>query len=786
MQQDANSAEYLGPLLTDPSRIRREAVNRRKPFEEKSISAEAVPEYEQLGWQVDRALKRVTKVKRDKGIDERLENKFWMLLFKMGYPEISDGRTFTILIERKGADPLRKQIDVFAKDDETVVVAECKASAKPTRRSLQKDIEEFANLKGPISAAIRKHYGTDLKLKIIWLFVTENVLWSTPDKQRAIGENIRVITDRELRYYSQVVDHLGKASRYQFLAEFLKDQQIPELAGKAVPAIKGKLGGKPFYCFVTTPRSLLKISFVNHRSLNDPEGAPSYQRLVSKSRMRDIGQFIKEGGYFPNNLLINFTRAVRFEKTIQDADSGVVFGQLHLPDRYRSAWIIDGQHRLYGFSPIDDKYLDQNIIVVAFEMLPKQEEATLFVTINHEQKSVPKHLLDDLEGDLKWGSTDPRERIGAICSRLINFLNADVSEPFYNRVTQQGILTTKKTCLTIPALKDALRRSGLVGRALLNNSNYELGPLCGRTDGETLDRARSAVNEYFGFVRNANLVEWESGRDGYLCTNIAVQAYILLFGSLVKYWEANTASDSREMSVEDILIDIEEYLRPVLEFLETNSAAQIKALFQVPFGSGGPPEYYYRLCKLIKSKYSDFLPEGMEQWEEEQSEEKIQDADGKLKEIVSEMRNYIFDVFRAIHGEEKDLYWHKGVTDKGIKADAYKRSLDTDAEQPLPLESYLEVVEMKKIVESKVNWPLFKAVFNIPEPGEKGLAKNVKWMERINELRRIPAHPGRERKYKLEDFEYIEFIHGQLTTRVKAAQANPVLEGPSDLEAEDG
>ena len=660
-----------------------------------------------------------------------------MLLFKLGYPELSDGRSFTILIDRKGAEPLRKQVDVFGKDDETVVVAECKASAKLTRRTLQKDIEEFANLKGPISSAVRSHYGTAVKLKIIWLFVTENIIWSTPDKQRALGENIQIITERELRYYAQIAEHLGKAARYQFLAEFLKDQPIPELKGKTVPATKGKLGGKPFYCFVTTPRHLLKISFVNHRSLNDPEGAPTYQRLVSRSRLRDIGEFIKGGGYFPNNLIINFTRSVRFDKVAQNDGDAVVFGQLYLPDRYRSAWIIDGQHRLYGFSPIDDKFLDQNVVVVAFEQLPKAEEANLFVTINHEQKSVPKHLLDDLEGELKWGSDVPSERIGAIGSRLINYLNTDVGEPFYNRITQQGMPSTNKTCLTIPALKDALRRSGLLGRVLLNN--YELGALCGGTDNETLDRARSAINQYIGLVRDANLPEWESGRDGNVRTNVAVQAYIRLLGSLVKYWEANTAADAREMAVEDIMIEVEEYLQPLVDFLESNNAAQIKAAFQVPFGSGGPPEYYYRLCKMIQEKYSDFKPEGMEEWEQEQSEDKILEADTKLKNIVSEIRNYIFDVFRTIH---KDLYWEKGITDKAVKTDAYKRSLDADVEDRLPLETYLEVVEMKKIVENRLNWPLFKTVFNIPEPGEKGLAKNLKWMERINELRRIPAHPA--------------------------------------------
>jgi DNA sulfur modification protein DndB len=251
----------------------------------------------------------------------------------------------------------------------------------------------------------------------------------------------------------------------------------------------------------------------------------------------------------------------------------------------------------------------------------------------------------------------------------------------------------------------------------------------------------------------------------------------------VKYWETNTAADAREMAIEDMLLEIELYLRPLIEFLESSNAAEIKTAFQVPFGSGGPPEYYYRLCKMVKTKFSDFQPEGMEEWEEEQSEEKIQEADLRLKNIVSEMRRYIFDVFRTIYGE--DLYWERGITDKAIKTAAYEISLDTDVGERLPPETYLEVVQMKKIVETRNNWPLFKEVFNIPELGEKGLAKNLKWMERINELRRIPAHPARERKYKVEDFQYIDFIHDALMKRIKEAQANPVLEAPPLTGAED-
>ena len=60
--------------------------------------------------------------------------------------------------------------------------------------------------KGADRAVRPGHYGHGFKPKIIWLFVTENIIWSRPDRERAAGEHIRIITERELRYYSQVAE----------------------------------------------------------------------------------------------------------------------------------------------------------------------------------------------------------------------------------------------------------------------------------------------------------------------------------------------------------------------------------------------------------------------------------------------------------------------------------------------------------------------------------------------------------------------------------------------------
>ena len=57
-----NRDSYLVPLLTDAKRLGREAVRRRKVFDEKSIPAEVIAEHEAEGWQVDRKRKRKTTV----------------------------------------------------------------------------------------------------------------------------------------------------------------------------------------------------------------------------------------------------------------------------------------------------------------------------------------------------------------------------------------------------------------------------------------------------------------------------------------------------------------------------------------------------------------------------------------------------------------------------------------------------------------------------------------------------------------------------------------------------
>jgi hypothetical protein len=240
--------------------------------------------------------------------------------------------------------------------------------------------------------------------------------------------------------------------------------------------------------------------------------------------------------------------------------------------------------------------------------------------------------------------------------------------------------------------------------------------------------------------------------------------------------ESNKGLSARELEPIELVSELEEYIDPILKWLGKATAIQMERNFRVPHGSGGPPEYYFRLCDMIRKQFSDFAPEGLENWTQEQSDERVSDADRKLKDLNIYVQKVIFEKLKAHYGIEADAYWNKGVVDKEIKIAAYKKSLDHKDEDRLPLENYLDFIEYKKVVENKQNWPLFESTFNIPEPGEKGFSKNLKWMEKINELRRIPAHATEKRNYKVSDFEYIDFIHEEFFRRIEVENAEPTFD----------
>ena len=223
-----DSSNFLSPLVTNLKEIASGFRKRKSAFEFKSVHPADEPQELEKGWEVQRVGTRTTRLKRKKKHYKWLEDRIWCLMKQMGYQTLN-GDHFHIRFTRSDGSVGKKQVDVYAEDDETVLVVECKSKEQRGRRSLQKDIQETISLKRYFRDSINKRAGNTSKRKIIWVYATNNILWSSTDIERAGDGDISIITENELQYFETFIKHMGPAGRYQILGEFLKGQKVPNL-----------------------------------------------------------------------------------------------------------------------------------------------------------------------------------------------------------------------------------------------------------------------------------------------------------------------------------------------------------------------------------------------------------------------------------------------------------------------------------------------------------------------------------------------------------------------------
>lgn len=759
-------------LLTDEKDRASEDRRRRSAFVQISIHPADEQEYIEKGWEVVRQGKRSSRVRKQKPHNQTLEDRVWSVLFKMGYSDLNSS-SFKIRFLRENSTEGSKQIDAFACDGETAIIVECKSKAQRGRRSLQKDIGETAALQDYIRKAIHNQY--DTKPKLIWIYATSNVIWSEPDIDRAKDADIHILTENEISYFETFLKHMGPAGRYQILGEFLKGQKIPAMQGEIVPAIRGTLGGQKFYTFVTSARNLLRISFVNHQALNHPDGRPAYQRMIQSSRIKEIGKYISEkGGFFPTNLLINFQNSPRFDllPNKENTDSRIKFGWLTLPPVYRSAWIIDGQHRLYGYSGLPDKFLDESLFVLAFDKMDIYQEADLFITINHKQKSVPKALLVALLADLRMGDPDPKVALSALASAVVRKLNLDKTSPFFERFAQPDVPAGPSQNLTISEAVNGLNRSGLLGK--IAHKARVPAPLTGATDEDTIERARVVLNGYFESLRLANPDRWEAGRAAYVCVNPGIRAHLMLIPEIISYLSHKKDFDFLTISASQFVDQICAVAEPVFEHFRDASDDEIKEQFSRKFGEGGVREYLFTMCEKVIEKYPDFGSEEFKRFIEQKESDVVEDANQFIMKFSEELTDCVMKVLKSRYGEKRTdsgepAYWEYGVTNRRVLENAYKKQLADSANRRKPKEAYLDVIDLKEIVQAKENWDFFEQTFNVALPSEKKGSKkyHTAWIAKFGEIRNIAAHKNALRTYTDDDLEFIDWLRSEVAPRIQ-------------------
>ncbi len=717
--------------LVTGSELDAELRLRRSQWLYRRVAHSEVAAHEADGWIRDRATATSARLRKAKPIDQALEDDVWSLLARLGFTQMSQGRRFVIPVANGPGLNVTKQIDVLAADDETALVVECKASSPAKARSMAKDLGEAYALRGAVTAALRQHYG--IKKKIGWLFATRGVIWGENDRARADEFKIRVLTDNDLDYFLKLADLLGTAARHQLQAEIFGDQQIEGL-NRTVPAVRGRIGNRRFYQFTIEPDRLLKIAFISHRARLDAESVGAYQRMLRKSRLRDIRQYIEDGGVFPTNIVVNFRTKRRFDLSADKPEGDVALGTLCLPNTYKSAWIIDGQHRLYGFA--GSKWaMSTQLPVLAFEALEPSEEARLFVDINNKQVKVQRSLLVELMSELYWGSPVPEEAYHAVLSRIVAVMGKDIASPFRGRMVQEGETQTADTPLTVTAVYESLKKSNLVGA--IRKGVFDPGPLYDGDAQKAVRRSVDVLSRYFRLFADALPDHWSrgNGEGGYLCTNNGVSALLLVLAALVEHLDQFGSPKPWQATPQELQDAVRPFIVPIVETFGKADLSEIRQ-YRRQVGNAGQRQAAFSMMEAVHSAKQGFNPEGLADFIRSHDQTGTNTARQLMPQLQLSIHDATMILLRSLFGEDESGWWRKGVPEKVRKEVASRREVTPEGGA---YDQFFELLDYRSIASD--NWATFDPYFGFG-PG-KGKENRLAWFGKLSVLRNRIAHPER-------------------------------------------
>jgi DNA sulfur modification protein DndB len=747
-------------MFANPNNLGRLKISRLNTYLVESIEPELIEKYKLKGYELDKVFKTKTRVKKIKPADIAFEDEVWATIASLGFTYLNKNRNFKLPYSEEFS--ITQQIDVFAADEEVALVIECKATeGEPKKGNFKETIEAYGGMKEGIIKSIRKLFPNS-KHKIKFIFATKNYYLTDPDIDRLKNFGILHFDEEIIKYYQDLSKHLGLSARYQLLGNLFEGQDIPEMQNK-IPAIRGKMGSHTYYSFSIEPEKLLKIGYILHRNKANKKLMPTYQRLIKKTRLKSVQEFVENGGFFPNSIIIDIdskNKDLKFEKAntqVEDAISRI--GILYLPKQYRSAFIIDGQHRLYGYA--NSQYINKNCIpVVAFLNLARQEQVRLFMQINENQKAVPKNLRNTLNSDLLWDSEDKNEQIKALKLQIAQDLGEEKSSPLYDRIIIGENPKTHTRCITIDSIKIGLDRSNFFGIFVKNAIKVDGTFYKGNND-DTFKVFFPFIQGCFEYIKEKLPNEWSLGEkdDGFLSINAGVESLIRIFSDIIDHLVNTSKINPKSNICEKVLQETSYYLDPIIDYLRALSKDQ-KLEFRKSYGIGGRTRYWRTLQKAINNKRSDFNPAGLAKYWNDEAKKYNEES----YKIIRDLETYLKKDFKAKLQSNFGDDWFKSGIPKAVYDDSIKRASDKNYEAKTKSEEVepwdcLNNIDYRKIATYGRNWSeIFEKLYT--KPGEEkisgGKEAKTMWMQKLERIRNENFHSY---SVKEDEFEFLNELH---------------------------
>ena len=765
--------EIKGKLVSDPSTLGKLYKAKKSKYQHLSVDHSLAEDYVKEGWEIDgKLLKTKTKLRKLKIHSKKFEDDIWCQFYNLGYRTLNFDENFVLPFSKNDED--KKQIDIIAVNDETILLVECKSSEKLKKAPSFKD--EFDVLGHRIDGfkkALKQIFGADKKIK--YVFATRNLRMNTDseDMKRLDNTNSLYYNNNTFDYVNNLIKNYKNASFYQFLGLVFKNEII-NLNKIEIPAVNGKMGKKDYYMFSIEPSLLLKMGFILHRTRANESEFPTYQRLLVPSRLKGITKFIDDGGYFPNSIIINFNtkkNKIKFEPHSKSSSSNSRTGMLKIPNAYGIAYIIDGQHRVYGYA--NSKYVKNNTIpVVAFDGLDSIEQLEIFMDINQNQKAVSPSLRLDLEEDLFWDSDRADSRLKALRSSITKKLSNSESSPLFNKIS----VGEDKAILTFKPFTTAIANSGLLPSARGNTyiEDSLIGCLYNTNNQDHNQEMNIAKKKIVDFIIQCyDYVEQSYAkiynREKYfIVSNRGTYAYITLIGDLNKF-ETEKSNLDKNTKSSDRFEKIKPYLKSLLDGLsKLSTEEEIKQLTLL--GAGADIKWLRYFQSFVNASHPSYNPPELIDWKERQNE--VYQSDGRkyIKEVERFMKKRILNNIKILFDDNWELEIETIQSACQLRANAENKKNYKDG-----IKKRVEWTEMFSITDYKVliekywtkkpepmsdNFVTFEKTFAI----DIGIGTNkkelLKWISYFNSYRNQLAHEGSKNKgINKKEVDELKSIH---------------------------
>ncbi len=732
------------------------AVTRKKEDIEQKIDTEEIAGYENNDWTVKKIYKNGTAVvSKKKDILNSVIDQLWTVFYKMDFKILNEK---PILFSYQfNNNNYEKKVDIVAIDDETCLFVDCFATEeKENGRTFGNEINSIRECYGSLLKDIKLKYG---EKKFKYILVTYNYCLNSIDLESIKINNIMQFDEENISYYNSLVEHLGTAARYQLLGNIFSKMTIKGMENR-IPAIEGKMGNLTYYSFLIEPERLLKIGYVLHKTKAHLDQMPTYQRLIKKDRLKKIREYVNNGGFFPNSLIISIDSSdkLKFDRAPQNFQTDhATIGTLYLPREYQTAYIIDGQHRLYGYS--ESKFAGTDTVpVIAFVNLDKEKQLKMFMDINENQKPVSKTLRNILNIDLYWNSPNYNKRKEAVILNICQKLGESADSPLFGRVITGEDAGNEKRCITIDYLKTALLKSSFFNKYAKNNEIQHRGLL------DKID-CESTVNIVYPYLRNCLQViadmcddEWNKGSQGYLTINNTMVGVIRVISdiSIITYnnnlqfddYDINNINiDALYQDSADLLINLAEAIKS----LSMEKRNEIKS----EKGEAAKEKAWRILQVALHEQDSTFTNSDLEEYIDQCCTNYNDEGLGEILYIKEDIVNTFKEIITN-HIDWENMYFPEDLAIKlNQKVTAQKiKNSRAGIEKDIDIWSIAEFDDMCRIINHKSNWStMLKDYFNY--------STNVSYtrLQIVNIIKSIQSAESKINSGKQITKSEYEFIH---------------------------